>query len=157
MNFLQYIDSLRHLFKVQDCTKFVLGNSGADYDSVIGSLIYAFYMTISMKVLYLPLIDCKEQDLALRFQVTSVLNTLLIQQSDLIYTDMINNLYSKNNTFVLYDHNVRSNLQADQIEEIVDHHAYDPQKIKCNHIINHCGSALTLLYYLYYPELLKNF
>ena len=58
MSFRNYITSLRGWLKTGDCTKFVLGNSGADYDSVVGSLIYAFYMTTSLKVLHLPLIDC---------------------------------------------------------------------------------------------------
>lgn len=59
MNFRLYVSSLRQLFKNNECNKFVIGNSGADYDSVIGALIYAFYMTTSFKVLHLPLIDCK--------------------------------------------------------------------------------------------------
>jgi hypothetical protein len=59
MNFRHYISTLRQSLKIRDSTKYVLGNSGADYDSVIGALLYAFYMTTSMKILYLPLIDCK--------------------------------------------------------------------------------------------------
>lgn len=67
MSFREYIKSLRTLLKSGECTKYVLGNSGADYDSVIGSLVYAFYMTTTVRVLHLPLIDCKEVDLPLRF------------------------------------------------------------------------------------------
>lgn len=70
---------------------------------------------------------------------------------------MVVNLYNSNNSFVLYDHNVRPHVHEGNLDEIVDHHAYDPSKIKCNHLINHCGSALTLLYYLYYPQFLSNF
>lgn len=58
MNFRQYVNSLRSFLTAGDCNRFVLGNSGADYDSMIGSLVYAFYMTTSLKMLYLPLIDC---------------------------------------------------------------------------------------------------
>jgi hypothetical protein len=68
MNFRQYISSLRStLQKSEGYHRFVLGNSGADYDSVIGSLLYAFYITMSLRVIHLPLIDCPEKDLALRF------------------------------------------------------------------------------------------
>jgi len=59
MNFRQYISSLRDALKLgEGYHRFVLGNSGADYDSVIGSLVYAFYITTSLRVLHLPLIDC---------------------------------------------------------------------------------------------------
>ena len=72
MGFRNYIKSLRSYLKKGDCSRFVLGNSGADYDSVVGSLIYAFYMTTYFNVLYLPLIDCNSKDLCLRFEIVSV-------------------------------------------------------------------------------------
>lgn len=59
MNFRQYLISLRNLLqKKEGYHRFILGNSGADYDSVIGSLLYAFYFTTVMKVIHLPLIAC---------------------------------------------------------------------------------------------------
>lgn len=58
MNFRKYLISLKSLLSSNQCSNFVLGNSGADYDSIIGSLLYAFYMTTSFKVLHLPIIDC---------------------------------------------------------------------------------------------------
>lgn len=157
MNFSHYIKSLRSLLNKGECTKFVLGNSGADYDSVVGSLLYAFYMTTSLNVLYLPLIDCHQSDLCLRFEITTVLDALSINHHELLYTEMIPDLYSKNNTFALYDHNLRASINPANIDEIVDHHAFDPSLVKCNYLVNHCGSALTLLYYIYYPEILSNF
>ena len=81
MNFRAYIKSLRYLLNKGDCTKFVLGNSGADYDSVIGSLIYAYYMTTSLKILYLPLIDCHYNDLSLRFEIMTVFDSLAIDHN----------------------------------------------------------------------------
>lgn len=80
MNFRQYISSLRTLLKKSEgSSRFVLGNSGADYDSVIGSIVYAFYITTTLKVLHLPLIDCPEKDLALRFEITTVLDSMSIR------------------------------------------------------------------------------
>ena len=67
MGFRKYLSNLQKFQKQGDSTRYVLGNSGADYDSVIGSLVYAFYLTKSFKVFHLPLIDCKQQDLPLRF------------------------------------------------------------------------------------------
>ena len=68
---------------------------------------------------------------------------------------MVKDLYNKNQSFVLYDHNFRPEISPSQVVEIVDHHAFDPANIKCNNIISHCGSALTLLYYLYNPKLVQ--
>ena len=68
---------------------------------------------------------------------------------------MVKDIYSPNHSFALYDHNSRPQIKAEKILQIIDHHAYDPSTIKCPHIITHCGSALTLLYYLYNPTLLK--
>lgn len=58
MSFRKFISSLRPVLQSGECNQFVLGNSGADYDSVVGSLIYAFYLTTSLKITHLPLIDC---------------------------------------------------------------------------------------------------
>ena len=45
----------------------MIGSQAADYDSIIGSLLYAFYLTTITQTIYLPLIDCQKQDLILRF------------------------------------------------------------------------------------------
>jgi inorganic pyrophosphatase/exopolyphosphatase len=80
-----------------------------------------------------------------------VLDSVSIRTDQLLYTTMIPNLYNSNHSFALYDHNFRSELQNNNIFSILDHHTYDPGNVNCSHIINHCGSTLTLLYYLYYP------
>ena len=45
MSFSKYLSSLREKLKSGECTNFVMGNSGADYDSVIGAITYAFHLT----------------------------------------------------------------------------------------------------------------
>ena len=107
MNFRKYLTSLKSLLSSNQCSNFVLGNSGADYDSIIGSLVYAFYMTTSFKVLYLPIIDCPRQDLALRFDVTIVLESLHIEGTNLLFHEDIENM-NNNWSYLLYDHNVRN-------------------------------------------------
>lgn len=134
-----------------------MGNSGADYDSVVGALIYAFYLTQDEGVLYLPLVDCPEADLPLRFEQVKVFSILGISFNELLYSSMVPELWTGSYKFVLYDHNHRTTIKEGLLYEVIDHHAFDPEKVKCNHIINTVGSALTLLYYLFYPELLEKF
>ena len=87
-----------------------------------------------------------------------ILEQFEIQVNSLLYTEMIHDLYDhkKNFKFILYDHNSRQNLNYKQVAEIIDHHDIQ-QEIVCPHIIQHCGSAMTLLYYLYNPERLSKF
>lgn len=114
MNFRKYLISLKSLLSSNQCSNFVLGNSGADYDSIIGSLVYAFYMTTSFKVLHLPIIDCPRQDLALRFDVVNVLESLQIEGQSLLFSEDIKKR-SSNWSYLLYDHNVRSDIPQNQI------------------------------------------
>jgi hypothetical protein len=87
MNFRQYLNLLRTFLNNQhEPHRFVLGNSGADYDSVIGSLVYAFYISTVFKAIHLPLIDCAQRDLNLRFEVMTVLDSLAIRSDQLLYT-----------------------------------------------------------------------
>ena len=55
---MTYTKNIKSIFKNQQINNFVLGNTSADYDSIFGSLIYAFYLTTFLKISYLPLIDC---------------------------------------------------------------------------------------------------
>lgn len=157
MKFREYIKSLRGLLQKGECKRFVLGNSGADYDSVVGALIYAFYLTRDEGILYLPLVDCPEADLPLRFEQVKVFSAFNVPMDELLFTSMVPNLWTSGYKFVLYDHNNRTTIAPENLYEVIDHHAFDPEKVKCNHIINHVGSALTLLYFVFYPELLEKF
>lgn len=58
MEFIKYANSIRKYWQNGQSKHFILGNSGADYDSIFGSIIYAFYMTSYLNILHLPLIDC---------------------------------------------------------------------------------------------------
>ena len=71
-NFLNFVKDIKNLFQKSEVKGFILGNSSADYDSVFGSIIYAYYMTTCMKTLYLPLIDCPRADMKLRFETMQI-------------------------------------------------------------------------------------
>lgn len=85
MNFRKYLTSFPSLLSTKECSHWVLGNSGSDYDSIIGSLVLAFYMTTSFKVLHLPIVECPRNDINLRFDVVAVLESMNIQPHHLIF------------------------------------------------------------------------
>ena len=55
-------------------------------------------------------------------------------------------------SFSLYDHNVRA--EVSNVEYIVDHHDHSHPQAK-KYLIAHMGSVLTHLYYLLFPDQLK--
>ena len=89
MKFREYIKSLRELLKKGECKRFVMGNSGADYDSVVGAMVYAYYLTKAEDRLYLPLVDCPEADIELRFEQVKVFEVLGLSQHELLFTSMV--------------------------------------------------------------------
>ena len=135
--------------------RFVVGNSSADFDSIFGSILYAYFLTQSMDCPHLPLLDCPQADMPLRFEASLVLSRLGVSAGDLLYTEMFVDLYKSNHTFYLYDHNYRPEISSAHLAEIVDHHAIQDE-ISCPHLITHCASALTLIYYLYHPHQLTH-
>lgn len=121
---LGYVKGLKKMLGEESVKVFILGNSSADYDSIFGSLIYAFYMTMSLNVVHVPLIDCSKNDLKLRFEVMEIMDEVGISPHDLLYTEDVPQLFTSNFSFNLYDHNYRKELQEKGVNEIIDHHAF---------------------------------
>ena len=69
--------------------KFIVGNSSADFDSVVGSLIYGYIKLLLFKEIFVPLIDCNPNDLRLRFEVVKVLERHHINWKALRFTNMV--------------------------------------------------------------------
>ena len=69
---VNFVKDIKKLFQKSEIKGFILGNSSADYDSVFGSIIYAYYMTTYLKTIYLPLIDCPKADMKLRFEIVQI-------------------------------------------------------------------------------------
>lgn len=49
---------------------------------------------------------------------------LEIKQEDLLFTSMVDNLYTGENYFVLHDHNERTQIKEGFLYQVIDHHAY---------------------------------
>ena len=111
MKFREYLSSLYTVLQKSNPKRFVIGNSSADFDSIFGSIIYAYFLTAQLGQTYLPLIDCNKTDIPLRFDVSFVMKRLDIDYHKLLYTSDINYL-DKENLFCLYDHNQRSEIQV---------------------------------------------
>ena len=67
-----------YLLKLEESNRnegkfFVLGNSSADYDSIFGSLVLAFLLSVTTGDLHIPIVDCRPEELSLRFEVMAVL------------------------------------------------------------------------------------
>lgn len=87
MSFRDYLKSLKYLASKSVKLNFVLGNSSVDFDSFFGSLIYSYYLNhfSTPEETYVPLIDCPEEDIKLRFEIYKILKDTNSQPSDLLY------------------------------------------------------------------------
>jgi inorganic pyrophosphatase/exopolyphosphatase len=66
MKFRKYLEGLE---KVSEVGRFVIGNTSVDYDSFFGSIILAYFLTTTTGSMHLPLIDCLQRELPLRFEI----------------------------------------------------------------------------------------
>ena len=131
----------------------MLGNSSADYDSIMGSLIMAFLLTSTTGTLHVPVIDCMREHLGLRFEVMAVLKKYKID-GERVFLFREEMLQRREGWVVsLYDHNQRPEMTDIKVEYVVDHHALGECKGR-KVLVTRMGSALTLLYYLMHPKLL---
>lgn len=82
MKFRKYLAALT---KTTEVGRYVIGNSSADYDSFFGSIILAYFLTATTGSVHLPLIDCLQKELPLRFEIMQVLHRLKIDHSIFTY------------------------------------------------------------------------
>lgn len=92
MKFREYLSSLSSILEKTNPKKYVIGNSSADFDSIFGSIIYAFFLTSQLGEPYLPIIDCNKTDIPLRFDVSFIMKKLEIDYHHLLYSSDINYL-----------------------------------------------------------------
>jgi exopolyphosphatase len=92
MKFKDYLATIHSLLEKSHPKRYVIGNSSADFDSIFGSLIYAFFLTSQLGQTYLPIIDCNKTDIPLRFDVNFIMKRLNIDYHKLLYTSDIDYL-----------------------------------------------------------------
>lgn len=143
-----------------DKIHFVLGNESADMDSVVSSIVYAFLLhqenLSNPEQLYIPLLNIRREEIALRRDILHLFNLLQISLEDLLFLDddiPLDFLFSKDKLRLnLVDHNVLRHKQehlSSSIERIVDHH-FDENKhysllLEENKLIAVVASTATLI------------
>lgn len=121
---------------------FVIGNEAADADSVISSLLYAFYKSKAAQneKTYIPVVSIPREQLELRCEIVSLLQALRIDLQDVHFVDEIDwkELIQKHKTalsWILVDHNHLTNKHIYQAVESSSH--FDIDSLDVKEIIDH--------------------
>lgn len=155
---------------------FVMGNTSADMDSVLSSILLSFALNLSngvfdsklndekeinikaREVLYLPLINTEHRFFISKLDIKYLFNLYGIDFNNLIFIDKIGNLLfdNQNVNLILVDHNKLDPLQevfADKVIAVYDHHEDSNIKYKNlreKHLIYPIGSCSTIILMNYY-------
>lgn len=147
---------------------FVMGNEASDMDSIVSSIIYAYFKQLKVKPeehLYLPLINIPREDFPLRTESQWIFDQLGLKTDNLLFypevTAFIESKVQKSKlNFILVDHNKLSTSQsfiANLIEEIVDHHTNEGLKVpKVIEMVGSCTSLVAEKIAQNAPELFDN-
>ena len=133
------------------CTSFVIGNEACDLDSVISSIVYAYYLTITTQIITLPIVCVVKEDLRLRTEIVYFLKKMEVDLDGLLFLDTpgVVELREKDGISVsLVDHNKCSNvlqLKSHNILNIVDHHVDESDDVEGEKVIEMVGSCCTLI------------
>jgi exopolyphosphatase len=136
---------------------FVLGNESGDLDSIVSSIAFAYLLNCeNSNQLYVPLMNFRKEEMALRKDALYLFDLLNISIDDLLFLDdqvPLDQLFSHHSLRIdLVDHNLLRPSQehlSNTVERIVDHHAdenkYYPLISKKDKLIGVVGSATTLI------------
>jgi len=150
---------------------FVLGNTSADMDSVLSSILLSFALNISngiidskpnehkeitvisKNVIYLPLINTEHRFFISKLDIKYLFNLFGIDYNNLIFIDKIGSLLTDNENvqIILVDHNKLDPMQevlADKVISIYDHHEdfnVKYKNLKEKNLIFPIGSCSTII------------
>ncbi|KAK8808493.1 hypothetical protein WA158_008394 [Blastocystis sp. Blastoise] len=105
---------------------FVVGNEGADADSIISSIAYSYFLSnfdVNPNIVYAPIIQLKKEDYIFRPEVSSLLSQYEIDLNHIasIYDVDMKKLHNENRLRLsLVDHNVLTKLMENYSNDIVD-------------------------------------
>ncbi|KAG5984376.1 hypothetical protein E4U55_005051 [Claviceps digitariae] len=130
---------------------FVVGNESADLDSLCSAIVYAFIRTnTAPHTLHIPLSNLPRADLALRTEMTAVLQHAALTTDHLLTLSELPDLQPQDTRWVLVDHNsLTGPLKkfAPQVTGCVDHHV-DEGVVEPDaqpRVIEPCGSCMSLI------------
>ena len=133
---------------------FVLGSEASDLDSMVSSVMYAYYISKARYEaghLFLPVFNILRNDFRLRTEAVYLFNDVGARQENLLFIDEIDleKVHSKGKlSLILIDHNRLAASQkkySQVVEEIIDHHEDEGLYPWCKKTIEPVGSAATLV------------
>lgn len=138
----------------------VLGNESGDLDSIVSSILYAYFLNYEgdtqCDALYIPLLNIHRKDLLLRKDVDYLLQLAKIPSNTLLFLDdelPLEKLLQRDRLRLhLVDHNVLRPKQkhlSSTVVSIIDHHADEsfsyPLLTPSHKLIEQVGSSATLI------------
>ena len=136
-----------------DEVRIVMGNSSYDMDSCVGSLVLAYFYTVKMGKLFLPVLNCSKADFHNKIHIAMhLLEDCKLPEDHLFFMDEFRSMGLEKNLkeVVLFDHNILDPSQtslSQKVTRIVDHHKEenlygDTVSERTNRLV---GSASTLV------------
>ena len=132
----------------------VMGNEAADLDSVVSSLVYAYFLHVDSAdgATTFPIIDISRKDLKLKTEVIFVLDEVGLKSDNLIFSDdssVASVIANAETQLVLVDHNVLAKrwfAGEKRLVEIIDHHVDEKKHLQSKKDIRTVGSCVSLIY-----------
>lgn len=143
---------LQQVVKQRGQVKLVIGNESADLDSITAALVYG-YLRSDKSDITIPITNIPSADLALRPELTALLDYADVRPSELITLDDLgtNFLPPDNTQWTLVDHNVfqgeLGQRFASRVTGVIDHHD-DEKKVPESaspRVIEKSGSCNSLI------------
>ena len=149
----EYLKDLKGKLNTNQAWQNVIGNEASDLDSMASSETYAYWLSKNKEssTTYLPVMNIPRADFKLRTEAVYLFNKAGVDLDNLVFTDEIdlNALNNQGQTkFILMDHNkLASNHTsfADNVVEVLDHHADENLYNNAQKVIELVGSTTTLV------------
>lgn len=128
-----------------------MGNESADLDSLCSALVFAYIRSNSPPhTLHIPLSNLPREDLALRNEMTAVLNYVGLSPSQLLTLSELPDLDPDDTRWLLVDHNCLTGPLkkfAGRIVGCIDHHAdeFSVSQDAELRVVEPCGSCMSLI------------
>jgi len=132
----------------------VLGNEGGDLDSIVSTVVYAYFMqkqvAADSKELCVPVMNFDKGDVTLKTDVNAVFEKCGLSTSTLVYRDTLVKLRPILKTVTLVDHNelnAELTFLREFVTTIIDHHI-DSESFKdlfISKTVESVGSCCTLI------------
>ena len=109
----------------------VLGNTSGDIDSIVGALGLAYYLSLKTKSMWVPIVNCKRDQLKLKVEIYAhIIEDCNLNLDHLVFWDDLTPLKNEVSNICLMDHNKMDAQQAaelgadshSKVTLIYDHH-----------------------------------